>query len=53
MRPGTTRFLNENSGAKPAKESFTRNVAKFWNQVAENIKDSKTLTFQSVVSKED
>ena len=43
VRPGATIELNEDGHIKAAKESFSRNAAKIWNQAPASIKISRTL----------
>ena len=43
VRPHITREWNEDGRTIGAKESFSRNTAKLWNQAPTNIKEANTL----------
>ena len=43
LRPASTRIWNQDARSSAAKESFSRNAAKIWNNAPENIKNALNL----------
>ena len=49
LRPHITREWNEDGRTIAAKESFSRNIAKLWNQAPTNIKVANTLPIVKIL----
>ena len=43
LRPDSVRLWKEDGKSSTARESFSRNTAKIWNQAPKTIKEAKTL----------